>query len=293
MFLPGAEGMMEWLPKPIAIPEQARADSGFIRIDNARLHYWDTGGSGATVILLHPATGSDRIWVYQQPVFAKAGYRVIAWSRRGHAGSDPVRGGEPGTAVGDLNALLHHLGLERIHLVGCAAGGGIALDYALSHPGRMLSLAVVGAVGGIVEPEYAERARRLRPEDFDSWPASFRELSPSYRAANPAGVREWERLEAEAVIGNRLGQKPEHLIDWTTLARIRTPCLIMGGDADLYSPPALLRVYAAHIPGAELVIVPEGGHSLYWEMPDVFNATLLEFWERRKAMSGPNPAGTP
>jgi pimeloyl-ACP methyl ester carboxylesterase len=293
MFLPGAEGMTEWLPKPAAIPEQVRAASGFVQADNGRLHYWDTGGNSAAVILLHPATGSDRIWVYQQPVFAKAGYRVIAWSRRGHAGSDPVRDGAPGTAVGDLDALVRHLGLERIHLVGCAAGGGIALDYALSHPGKMLSFAVVCAVGGIVEPEYAERASRLRPEGFDSWPASFRELSPSYRAANPAGVKEWERLESEAVTGNRSGQKPEHRIDWTALARIGTPCLIMGGDADLYSPPALLRAYAAHIPGAELVIVPEGGHSLYWEMPGMFNSTLLEFWERRNTMSGRNPAGTP
>ena len=272
--------MTDWRPKPIAVPEQTSSHSGFVAVGDARLHYWDTGGTGPTVILLHPATGSDRIWVYQQPVFAKAGYRVIAWSRRGHAESDFVSDSQPGTATGDLHALAQRLGLTRFHLLGCAAGGGIAIDYALSHPDRLLSLTIVCAVGGIVEPEYAMRASLLRPDDFDSWPSSFRELSPSYRAANPEGVKEWERLEAQAITGKRHGQPPENRIDWAALARIRTPALIMGGNADLYSPPALLRAYASYIPDAELVILPEGGHSLYWEFPDLFNATVLEFWAR-------------
>jgi pimeloyl-ACP methyl ester carboxylesterase len=272
--------MTEWGPSPIPVPEQVRANSGFVIAGDSRRHYWDTGGAGIPVVLLHPATGSDRIWAYQQPVFAMEGYRVIAWSRRGHGGSDPVRSEKSGTVVGDLEALARHLGLKRFHLLGCAAGGGLALDYALSHPDRLLSLVVACAVGGIIEPDYAERAHRLRPKGFESLPASFRELSPSYRAANPEGVRDWERLEENAVTGSRMGQEPENRMDWTALKRVKVPSLIMGGDADLYAPPALLRACAAHIPGAELIIVPEGGHSLYWEMPDVFNAAVLEFWRR-------------
>jgi pimeloyl-ACP methyl ester carboxylesterase len=42
----------------------------------------------------------------------------------------------------------------------------------------------------------------------------------------------------------------------------------------------MLRMYASKIPGAELRIVPEGGHSLYWEQPELFNATLLDFFRR-------------
>lgn len=272
--------MTEWSPKAVAVPVQRPAESALVAVDGARLHYWDTRGSGPAVVLLHPASGSDRIWLYQQPVFAAAGYRVIAYSRRGHAGSDPVLAAHPGTAAGDLHMLVRHLGLERFHLLGCAAGGGIALDYALSHPEFVRSLAMVCAVGGIVEREYTLRADRLRPAGFDALPAWFREISPSYRAANPQGTQDWALLEEGAVTGNRVGQQPENRIDWPAMSRLKLPVLVMGGNADLYVPPPLLRAYAAHIPGAELVIVPEGGHSLYWEVPDLFNATVLDFWAR-------------
>jgi pimeloyl-ACP methyl ester carboxylesterase len=195
---------------------------------------------------------------------------------------------DPGTAAEDLHAVVQHLGVNRFHLVGCAAGGGIALDYALSHPGQLLSVVVACAIGGIAEPDYAERAKRLRPSGFDDLPASFRELSPSYRAANPKGVAEWERLERESVSGRRIGQQMANRIDWTSLSRLRMPILVIGGDADLYAPPALLRVCAAHIPGATLVIIPEGGHSLYWEAPHAFNTRVLSFWAQIGRCNGPD-----
>ena len=264
----------------IAGVASAAVREGVVTVEGARLHYWDTGGEGQPIILLHPATGSDRIWTYQQPAFAAAGFRVIAYSRRGYAGSDAVDPKKPGTAAGDLHALIEHLGLKQCHLLGSAAGGGIALDYALSYPGLVLSLAMVCAVGGIVEPEYVERASRLRPKGFDAMAASFRELSPSYRAANPQGVEEWERLEHAAVTGNRLGQQVENRLDWAALSRLVMPVLVIGGDADLEAPPPLLRAYAAHIPGAELVLVPEAGHSLYWEMPELFNSLVLKFFAK-------------
>lgn len=272
--------MTDWLPKAVPVPVQYPAQAGMLAADAARLHYWDTRGSGPTAILLHPATGSDRIWLYQQPVFAAAGYRVIAYSRRGHAGSDPVRAERPGTAAGDLHALVRHLDLTRVHLLGSAAGGGIALDYTLSHPEFVASLVLACAVGGIVEGEYQVRANRLRVAGFDALPAYFRELSPSYRAANPQGAQDWALLEEGAVTGNREGQQPENRLDWAALSRIKAPTLVIGGDADLSAPPALLRAYASHIPGAEVVIVPDAGHSLYWELPEVFNATVLRFWGR-------------
>src|SRR5215471_7485312 len=62
---------------PQPVPAQAPAKESIAQIANGKLFYWDTGGSGPAVILLHPATGSALMWVYQQPVFAKAGYRVI------------------------------------------------------------------------------------------------------------------------------------------------------------------------------------------------------------------------
>jgi len=71
--------------RAIPIPAQVLAKDGVAQIPDSRLWYWDTGGQGVPIVLLHPSTGSALIWGYQQPVFAKAGYR----------GSSPI----PGVAI--------------------------------------------------------------------------------------------------------------------------------------------------------------------------------------------------
>src|SRR5262245_56758210 len=68
---------------PIPIPAQAPAKEAMAPLPGTQLWYWDTGGSGVPIVLLHPATGSGLIWGYQQPVFAKAGYSVIGYARSG------------------------------------------------------------------------------------------------------------------------------------------------------------------------------------------------------------------
>ena len=61
------------------------------------------------------------------------------------------------------------------------------------------------------------------------------------------------------------------------LEQIKVPTLLLTGDADLYAPPAVLRLFVARIRNAESVIVPEAGHSVYWEQPEVFNRSVLAF----------------
>ena len=53
---------------PVPIPEQVPAKEDIAVLSNTRLGYWDIGGSGETVMLLHPASGSALVWLYQQPV---------------------------------------------------------------------------------------------------------------------------------------------------------------------------------------------------------------------------------
>jgi pimeloyl-ACP methyl ester carboxylesterase len=157
------------------------------------------------------------------------------------------------------------------------------MDYAVSHPERLLSLVVACAVGGgVEEKDYLERTEALRPKGFDELPATFRELSPAYRAINPDGTAAWGALEHSAVTGNRFGQKPANTISWARLAAMKVPTLVMGGDADLAAPPPMVRLYASHIPNAEVVIVSEAGHSIYWERPDIFNSVLLGFFAKHR-----------
>ncbi len=270
----------QWTPPPAQVP----ANEGFVTVPGARLWYWDTNGPGEAIVLLHPSTGSGAVWLYQQPVFAGVGYRVIGYSRRGHYRSD--RGDEigHGTAADDLDMLADQLGLERFHLVGSAAGGFHVVDYALSHPERLLSITLACTQGGAADPAYRKTINRVTPSEFiKEMSSSFRELGPSYRAGFLAGVAHWEALEHESLSGDRVRQPMANMLTWDNIERIAIPALMFTGDADLYMPPYLMREYASHLQNCETAVVPGSGHSAYWEQPEIFNALVLDFIGRHRA----------
>ena len=136
-------------------------------LSGVHLFFTDSGGNGEPVVFVHAATGSSRVWEYQRPVFAKRGYRVITYDRRGYGRSvADASGPQPGTGADDLNALIDYLKIDRVHLVGTAAGGFVAWDYALSFPKRLRSLVVANSIGGVQDPEYQAAMQRLRTPDF-------------------------------------------------------------------------------------------------------------------------------
>jgi pimeloyl-ACP methyl ester carboxylesterase len=257
------------------------ARDGHADVPGARLWYTDTGGTGPAVVFTHAATGSSRVWEYQVPAFAARGYRVITYDRRGFGRSELVPGGpQPGTGADDLEGLLDHLKLDRVHLIGSAAGGIVSLDFAVSFQSRLRSLVIANSIGGVQDPSYLEIGRRLRPApQFGALPPDVRELGPSYRAMNPEGTARWLALER---VSRPEGAPPvaqtfRNTLTFALLESIAVPTLLLTGDADLYSPPAVLPLFASRIKGARTVVVAGAGHSAYWEQPDVFNRTVLDF----------------
>ena len=261
----------------VPIPEQVPAKEGMAELPNTRLGYWDTGGSREPVVFLHPASGSALIWLYQQPVFANAGYRVIAYSRRNYYNSDSAPADNPGTGSEDLQSLIKFLGLEKFHLVSSAAGGSVAADYALSHPEHLLSLTVSSNNLAATKGYIAEAAARIKLKEWDDLPRWFRELGPSYRAANPDGVAKWTELNHKSETGRGARQKLVNIVTPEKLETLQVRTLLMTGAADMFTPPSITRMIARHIPDNEVVIVPECGHSPYWEQPEFFNRTVIEF----------------
>jgi pimeloyl-ACP methyl ester carboxylesterase len=260
-----------------AVPAQAPAREGLAPIADTHLWYWDTGGEGEPVVLLHPASGSGLIWGYQQPVLAKAGYRVIGYSRRSYYNSDALAKDRPGIGSADLHALIEFLDLKKFHVVASAAGGTIATDYALSHPDRLQSLTIADNATGVRDGEIAAAANNIRTKGFDDMPVEFRELGPSYRAANPQGARIWTELAHKAVTAADYRQGVANEITTARLEAMRVRTLLITGDADLITPPSIMRMVARHIPGSEISIVTESGHSAYWEQPEAFNRAVLGF----------------
>ena len=262
---------------PVPIPKQLPAKEGMAELPGTHLGYWDTGGSGEPVVFLHPASGSALVWLYQQPVFAKAGCRVVAYSRRNYYNSDLAPEDNPGTGSEDLHHLIEFLGLEKFHAVSSAAGGSVAADYALSHPERLLSLTVSSNNLAATTGYIAETAAKIRLKEWDDLPRWFRELGPSYRAANPEGVEKWIELNHKSETGKGARQKLANVVTPEKLRTLKVRTLLMTGAADMFTPPSVMRMIARHVPNNEVVIVAECGHSPYWEQPEFFNRTVLGF----------------
>jgi len=72
-------------------------------------------------------------------------------------------------------------------------------------------------------------------------------------------------------------QRMRNRITWSLLEILKVPTLLLTGDADLFTPPAVLRLFSARIKTSASVIVPEAGHSAYWERPEMFNRAVLDF----------------
>jgi pimeloyl-ACP methyl ester carboxylesterase len=264
-----------------AIPQQVPAQEGSVDVGGARLMYWDTGGAGEVVVLLHPGTANAGAWVYQQPVLAKAGYRVIAYSRRGHGGSDRGAPGNSRSAADDLFAVLSHLKVNTFHAVGVAAGGIYAADFALANPARLRSLTIGGSIVAVGDAEYMKRSSALRPKGFDDMPSEFRELGAQYRAGDPDGVARWKAVEHSNEIDPAATpstrQPMKNKVTRAALKSLPMPVLLMTGDADLYLPPVLLLELANSFSNARTQVIKGAGHSAHWEQPTAFNNILVEF----------------
>ena len=253
-----------------------------VELPTGAVFYRDSGDTGVPVVFLHAASGNSMLWIHQIPAFLQAGYRFIAVDYRGAQRPEPRRDWSD-----QIEALVTKLAIDRFHLVGTAAGGGAAFQYALAYPERVRSLIFANSHGNVTDPDYIEMGKRIWPSpQFEALPTAFRELGPSYRAANPDGVAQWIALStrkpaAEAAADGRLPDRfaltPERAVTWARLETLRMPVLLLTGDADLYAPPSVLRMFSARIKHAESAIIPETGHTAFWENPEAFNRTVLAF----------------
>ena len=252
----------------------------YIALPGVHLWYIDSGGSGVPVVFMHAASGTCESWEPQLPAFTAAGYRCISYDRRGWGRSRPDPTGEqPGYVSDDLHRLADHLGLDRFHIAATAAGGIGALDYALAYPERVRSLVVADSIGGVQDPEYLEVQRRLRPPAIQALPWELRELSAGYRGMNPEGTQRWTTIERGSRLEGAQGpaQQPRNPMTLARLETLRVPTLVLVGEADLVSPPALMRMLAAQIPDCQFATVSEAGHAAHWEQPEIWNHLVLEF----------------
>lgn len=263
--------------EPQPLPEIRHAD-----LPGVRLAYRDTGGSGVPLVLLHANTGTSASWAAQIAAFSAAGFRVIAFDRRGWGQStaQPATGPQPGSVAEDLAALADHLRLSKFHLLGVAGGGFVALDYASWRPDTLRSLVIGASTGAFSEPEMQHLTRNIAIPGFADLPEPFREIGPSFRALYPERVAEWAHAQETA---RQPDGKPQPLRTPNTFAKvesIRLPLLAITASADLLAPPSLMAAWLRHLPQAEVFAIADAGHSVPMEQPALFNDAVLAFLRR-------------
>jgi pimeloyl-ACP methyl ester carboxylesterase len=267
---------------------------GIIEVPGAKLWGWDTAGDGDAIVLCHPRSQSCQVWASQRDPFAEAGYRVIAYSRRGTFRSDPVSRTTPGSQVADLAALLDARGIACAHLLGAAAGGITATGFAVAYPERTLSLMLAGSIVSPDEDDWREMFSRLGIRQLkDVVPTEFLELGPSYRISDPEGVARFAAGEHEATQPDPGCAQPlgAH-VTWAGLERITTPTLLLTGEADLWAPPPLHALVAKHLSDVRLETMRAVGHAPYWEAPEAFNRIVLGFMQEAATETGRKTTGT-
>lgn len=264
-----------------------------------RLHVEDSGGDGRPVVLIHGWPLSGASWQTQVGPLRDAGYRVIAYDRRGFGRSDkPEDGFDYDTLAADLAGLLDERDLRDVTLVGFSMGGGEVARYIANHgEERLRSVVFAAAVppclmksadnpDGPLTPEKAKEKeaglRADREQFFDGFTRTF------FSAGGELKVTEAQRQDAIAMCRQSdqkaaLGcMKAFGTTDFRDdLKQVRVPTLVLHGDSDATVPfeGSGQRTHAA-IAGSELVLLRDAPHGCNVSHADAFNQALLDFLEK-------------
>jgi pimeloyl-ACP methyl ester carboxylesterase len=259
------------------------------------IHYEDHG-AGQPVVLIHGYPLSGRAWDKQAPALLEAGYRVITYDRRGFGqSSQPAAGYDYDTFAADLHALLEHLDLRDVVLVGHSMGTGEVTRYL----GRYGSARV--AKGVLVAPippfllQTADNIDGVPQALFDGFVQAAAADTPAWMKGFLENFYNYDTL-AGTLVSEQAFQASWNLAvtasataavacipTWATdfradLPDIDVPVLVIQGDADQVLPlgktgqrlPALLK-------DARLTVVEGGPHAIPWTHAAQVNTALLGF----------------
>lgn len=244
------------------------------------------GGIGPPVIFLHAAAGAAQ-WLEFHELLATR-FEVFAPDHPGFGGSDEL------PEVEDMSDLVYHyldvierLGLERPHLVGASFGGWIAAEIAVAAPHLIGSLVLLSAAGLRLPEHPVGDLFLMKPEQLG--PVLFNDQDRAAAAfpADPdlemilAGYRDMSALARFAWVPFMSNPKLER-----RLRRITAPTRVVWPADDRLIPIEHGERYAELIPGAELVVVEDSGHAMYFERPAEFAAVTTEFLTAGAELNG-------
>lgn len=247
----------------------------------------DHAGAGELLVLMHGIGGNRTNWTRQIEAFAPH-FHTVAWDARGYGLSDDYDGPLDFNAFArDLLKLLDHFGVEKAHICGLSMGGRIAQDFYLHYPDRVKKLALVATFSGFKKLNAEERARfvalRLKPLVEDG--KEPKDIAPIV-AQTLMGPEADDEHYRQLVASMEALHKDSYVktIQATTtydkaleLEDITGPVLLVFGEHDSLTPPAIGRAMAERISDVTYVEVPRSGHLINIEEAAIFNDAVLAF----------------
>jgi pimeloyl-ACP methyl ester carboxylesterase len=241
-------------------------------------------GRGLPMMMIHGAGGGFDQGLLFAHGLTEAGFQIVAPSRFGYLQSAFPEDASPAHQADVLVELLDHLGLDRVAVAGGSAGALTAAELALRHPDRCSHLVLIVPAANLtgrdpVELSAIQRATVERVLSSNVWFWSFATLAPdmllrTLLATDPALMSRTspeERHRAELIRESLMpiSPKTDGLQNdgfWagtptsTAFENITVPTLIVSCEDDLFGTADTARLLADRIPGARLVIYPDGGH---------------------------------
>ncbi|BDI28926.1 arylesterase [Capsulimonas corticalis] len=270
----------------------------FIETDNTRLFYQDWG-TGKPVLFIHGWCVGAGMWEYQTTALAEEGLRCIAYDQRGCGRSDdPGRGFDYDTLADDLAAMIDHLDLRDVVLVGHSMGGGVIAQYFHRHGAHRIAQAVLIATTTPYLRKSEDNPEGIDAAIFDNVIAQLKRDRPQYIASlapaflgeglpgcNPSPeMTQWVVnlvLQASPRATIEMARTNSEADQRAVMASITVPTLLIHGDADAGNPVELTSCKSAElIPRARLKIYENAEHGLILSHKDQLNQDLLEFIQR-------------
>jgi non-heme chloroperoxidase len=260
------------------------------------IHYEDHG-SGQPILLIHGYPLNGNSWERQERELLAHGYRVISYDRRGFGrSSQPTVGYDYNTFAADLNALIEHLDLNNMVLVGFSMGTGEVTRYLATYGSkRVRKAALLGTIPPFVL-KTDDNPEGVDAKVFDDVKAAvandryafFEDFFNNFYNVDVLGGTRISDRAWQASFNVAAGSSPfasYACVDtWLTdfradLPKIDVPVLVVHGTEDRILP---FESTAARLPAliADCTLVPvEGGpHNIAWTHPDEVNAALLAFF---------------
>ncbi|HJO23913.1 MAG: alpha/beta fold hydrolase [Myxococcota bacterium] len=249
-------------------PESREIDAG-----GHRLHVDISGTGPPDLVCLHGLVDSVAIWDRVTPPLAKTG-RVVRVDQRGHGRSEAPPGPyRREDLASDVTAVLASLAIERAVLVGHSLGGIISMTTALCHPEQVAGLVLVATASqcNAKVAGWYERIAAAGERDGNAGLAHaiYGEKTRKQVAGDAQGIAHVTRA-LKSLFEDPLTPK---------LSAIRCPVLLVVGEKDPMGPKAS-AIIAENLPDARLEIVPDCGHWIHVERPQVLLDAIERFVPR-------------